>query len=110
MAGGGAGPPTPGEVPSAAPGGGAGAGGRARGGRLKRGWVSLRRPGGERVGGGWGRGGPRGENMAGGTGAKATAAQTHGAWMPPPPHPAIILRRSFREIGIGIALGSPAVS
>jgi uncharacterized protein YkwD len=50
-----------------------------------------------------------GENLAWGTGAKATAAEIHNAWMASPPHRANILRRSFREIGIGIALGNPAV-
>jgi uncharacterized protein YkwD len=51
-----------------------------------------------------------GENIAWGTGAKATATEIHGAWMASPSHRANILRRSFREIGIGIALGNPVVS
>ena len=48
-----------------------------------------------------------GENIAYGTGELATAAQIHRAWMRSPGHRANILRRQFREIGIGIALGAP---
>jgi uncharacterized protein YkwD len=51
-----------------------------------------------------------GENIAWGTGDKATAAAIHSEWMASPPHRANVLRRSFREIGIGIALGNPAVA
>jgi uncharacterized protein YkwD len=50
-----------------------------------------------------------GENIAWGTGDKATAAEIHTAWMASPPHRANILRRSFREIGIGIVIGNPEV-
>ena len=49
-----------------------------------------------------------GENIAWGTGSLATAAQIQRAWMDSPGHRANILRRQFREIGIGIALGAPA--
>jgi uncharacterized protein YkwD len=48
-----------------------------------------------------------GENIAYGTGELATAAQIHRAWMRSPGHKANILRRQFREIGIGIAIGAP---
>jgi uncharacterized protein YkwD len=48
-----------------------------------------------------------GENIAYGTGSLATAAQIHRAWMRSPGHKANILRRQFREIGIGIVLGVP---
>jgi uncharacterized protein YkwD len=48
-----------------------------------------------------------GENIAYGTGSLATAAQIHRAWMRSPGHRANILRRQFREIGIGIAIGAP---
>jgi uncharacterized protein YkwD len=53
--------------------------------------------------GGW----SLGENIAWGTGTLATAGQIHSAWMNSPGHRANILRRQFREIGIGIALGAP---
>jgi uncharacterized protein YkwD len=49
-----------------------------------------------------------GENIAYATGSLATAAQIHRAWMRSPGHRANILRRQFREIGIGIAIGAPA--
>ncbi len=48
-----------------------------------------------------------GENIAWGTGGLATAAEIHRAWMRSPGHKANILRRQFREIGIGIAIGAP---
>jgi uncharacterized protein YkwD len=58
---------------------------------------------------GYGRGGAwsLGENIAWGTGSLATAAEIQRAWMESPGHRANILRRQFREIGIGIALGAP---
>jgi uncharacterized protein YkwD len=61
---------------------------------------------------GYGRGGgwSLGENIAWGTGSLATAAEIHRAWMESPGHKANILRRQFREIGIGIALGAPGGS
>ena len=55
-----------------------------------------------------GHGWSLGENIAWGTGPLATAAAIHRAWMRSPGHKANILRRQFREIGIGIALGAPA--
>jgi uncharacterized protein YkwD len=51
-----------------------------------------------------------GENIAWGTGNLATPAEIHKAWMNSAGHRANILRRSFREIGIGIVLGNPSVS
>lgn len=53
--------------------------------------------------GGW----SLGENIAWGTGSLATAGQIQRAWMSSPGHKANILRRQFREIGIGIAVGAP---
>ncbi len=50
-----------------------------------------------------------GENIAWGTGSLGTPAQTVRAWMQSPGHRANILSRRFRDIGIGIALGAPAV-
>jgi uncharacterized protein YkwD len=55
-----------------------------------------------------GQGWSLGENIAWGTGPLATPAAIHRAWMRSPGHKANILRRQFREIGIGIALGAPA--
>jgi uncharacterized protein YkwD len=51
-----------------------------------------------------------GENIAWGTSDLATAAEIHKAWMNSAGHRANILRRSFKEIGIGIVLGNPSVS
>ena len=51
-----------------------------------------------------------GENIAWGTQNLATAAEIHEAWMNSAGHRANILRRSFKEIGIGIVLGNPSVS
>jgi uncharacterized protein YkwD len=50
-----------------------------------------------------------GENIAWGTGSLATPAQTVRAWMNSPGHRANILNARFRDIGIGIALGAPAL-
>jgi uncharacterized protein YkwD len=54
-----------------------------------------------------GRGWSLGENIAWGTGGLATAGAIQRAWMSSPGHRDNILRRDFREIGIGIALGAP---
>jgi uncharacterized protein YkwD len=54
-----------------------------------------------------GQGWSLGENIAWGTGDLATAGEIHRAWMRSAGHKANILRRQFREIGIGIALGAP---
>jgi uncharacterized protein YkwD len=48
-----------------------------------------------------------GENIAWGSGRLATAAQIQRTWMRSAGHRANILRRSFREIGIGIEPGVP---
>jgi uncharacterized protein YkwD len=48
-----------------------------------------------------------GENIAWGQGELSKPRAIVAAWMASPGHRANILRRSFREIGIGIALGAP---
>ena len=48
-----------------------------------------------------------GENIAWGSGWRATPRAIVRAWMDSPPHRANILHGRFREIGIGIALGAP---
>ena len=51
-----------------------------------------------------------GENLAWGSGSLATPAKIVDAWMASPGHRANILRRSFREVGVGIAFGVPSGS
>ena len=53
------------------------------------------------------RGWAIGENIAWGAGQLATPRQIVAAWMRSPGHRANILNGSFREIGIGVALGAP---
>jgi uncharacterized protein YkwD len=48
-----------------------------------------------------------GENLAWGAGMASTPAQIVNAWMHSPGHRRNILDPSFKEIGIGIALGAP---
>lgn len=48
-----------------------------------------------------------GENIAWGSGGRATPRAIHRAWMRSPGHRANILSRGFREIGVGVALGTP---
>ena len=48
-----------------------------------------------------------GENIAYGSGRRSTPRSIGRAWMNSPGHRANILSRSFREIGIGIAAGTP---
>lgn len=48
-----------------------------------------------------------GENIAWGSGSLATPRQIVAAWMRSPGHRANILNGSFREIGVGIAVGTP---
>jgi uncharacterized protein YkwD len=48
-----------------------------------------------------------GENIAWGSGVLGTPAEIVDAWMHSPGHRANILNRGFREIGIGIARGTP---
>jgi uncharacterized protein YkwD len=51
-----------------------------------------------------------GENIAYGFGDKSTPESIVRAWMNSPEHRADILRRSFTEIGIGLAVGAPELS
>jgi uncharacterized protein YkwD len=51
-----------------------------------------------------------GENLAWGTGRLATPRSVMRAWMESPGHRANILKRSYREIGIGIVSGVPTSS
>jgi uncharacterized protein YkwD len=48
-----------------------------------------------------------GENLAWATGTAATPRQLIAAWMDSPEHRRNILDRAFREVGIGVALGTP---
>ncbi len=48
-----------------------------------------------------------GENIAYGSGDRSSPRSIRAAWMKSPPHRANILSSSFREIGIGLALGTP---
>lgn len=50
-----------------------------------------------------------GENLAWGTGSSASPRRIVDGWMKSPGHRANILRRQFREIGIAIATGTPAM-
>jgi uncharacterized protein YkwD len=48
-----------------------------------------------------------GENLAWGTGSYGTPRGALAAWMDSPGHRANILKRSFREMGVGVVLGVP---
>jgi uncharacterized protein YkwD len=48
-----------------------------------------------------------GENLAWGSGVRATPREIVAAWMASKAHRANLMRRAFREIGIGIELGAP---
>jgi uncharacterized protein YkwD len=48
-----------------------------------------------------------GENIAWGSGAKASPKAIVSAWMASPPHRRNILTRKYRRIGIGVATGAP---
>jgi uncharacterized protein YkwD len=48
-----------------------------------------------------------GENLAWGSGMRSTPREVVAAWMASKGHRANVLRRSFREIGIGIEIGTP---
>jgi uncharacterized protein YkwD len=48
-----------------------------------------------------------GENLAWGTGRLATPRGVVRAWMESPGHRANILRRAYRELGVGVVLGIP---
>jgi uncharacterized protein YkwD len=49
-----------------------------------------------------------GENLAWGTGSFATPREIMQAWMNSPGHRANVVKRSYREIGIGVAAGTPS--
>jgi uncharacterized protein YkwD len=49
-----------------------------------------------------------GENLAWGTGDLSSPAGIMDAWMKSPDHKANILKRAYREVGIGIRLGVPS--
>jgi uncharacterized protein YkwD len=49
-----------------------------------------------------------GENLAWGTGDLSTAQGVMNAWMASPGHKANILKKAYREVGIGIRLGVPS--
>src|SRR3954466_6474087 len=44
---------------------------------------------------------------AGGGGRLAPPRAIVRTWMPSPPHRAVLLRRGYRDVGIGVALGTP---
>jgi uncharacterized protein YkwD len=48
-----------------------------------------------------------GETLAWGSGGLASVHQIVQAWMNSPPHRQVILTPSYREVGIGVALGAP---
>jgi uncharacterized protein YkwD len=48
-----------------------------------------------------------GEALAWGSGTSATPRAIVAAWMNSPPHRAVLLGRNYRDVGIGVALGSP---
>jgi uncharacterized protein YkwD len=52
------------------------------------------------------RGRVLGETIAWGVGVDGTAASIVGMWLASPPHRATLLRRGFRHIGVGVALGT----
>jgi uncharacterized protein YkwD len=51
-----------------------------------------------------------GENLAWGTGDLSTPAGIMQAWMNSPGHKANIMKKAYREVGIGIRLGVPSDS
>ncbi|CAA9501709.1 MAG: hypothetical protein AVDCRST_MAG53-2034 [uncultured Solirubrobacteraceae bacterium] len=51
-----------------------------------------------------------GENLAWGSGERATPERIVQAWMHSPPHKRNIVNRRFRELGLGVALGAPRAS
>jgi uncharacterized protein YkwD len=48
-----------------------------------------------------------GENLEWGTGGLATPRGAMRAWLASPPHRENLLKRGYREVGIGVALGVP---
>ncbi|HET8952653.1 MAG TPA: CAP domain-containing protein, partial [Solirubrobacteraceae bacterium] len=49
-----------------------------------------------------------GENLAWGTGTLATPRAIMKAWMDSPGHRANVVKRAYREIGLGIVIGVPS--
>ena len=49
-----------------------------------------------------------GENLAWGTGSLATPRRIMRAWMDSPGHRANVVKRAYREIGIGVVTGNPS--
>jgi uncharacterized protein YkwD len=49
-----------------------------------------------------------GENLAWGTGSLATPRSIMKAWMDSPGHRANVVKRAYREIGIGVVTGVPS--
>ena len=49
-----------------------------------------------------------GENLAWGTGSLATPRQIMRAWMDSPGHRANVVKRAYREIGIGVVAATPS--
>ena len=49
-----------------------------------------------------------GENLAWATGSQATPASIMRGWMASPGHRANLVRRAYREVGIGIVIGVPS--
>ena len=49
-----------------------------------------------------------GENLAWGTGSLATPRRIMRAWMESPGHRANVVKRAYREIGIGVVTGTPS--
>ena len=48
-----------------------------------------------------------GENLAWGTGSFSTPRSAMATWMSSPAHRANVLKRAYREIGVGVVLGVP---
>ena len=48
-----------------------------------------------------------GENLAWGTGSFGTPRSTIETWMSSPAHRAILLKKAYREMGVGVVLGVP---
>ena len=51
-----------------------------------------------------------GEAIAWGTGTPATPNVIVAGWIASPPHQRILLGRDFREVGVGVAIGTPQAS
>jgi uncharacterized protein YkwD len=51
-----------------------------------------------------------GEALAWGTGTPATPNAIVAGWIASPPHHRILLGRDFREVGVGVAIGTPQAS